>query len=281
MVDSRATFEPVRFSLPGLELREHASPAPAAEPVIRTEKLTIRYGDFAAVRDASLDIPPHQVTAIIGPSGCGKSTLLRAMNRMNDFIPKTTVEGVLSYRGQNVYGPDCDPVELRRRIGMVFQKPNPFPKSIFDNVAWGAKINGFKGSKGDLSDLVERALRQAALWDEVKDKLDASGLSLSGGQQQRLCIARALAIEPEVILMDEPCSALDPIATARIEELIDELRSNFCIIIVTHSMQQAARVSQRTAFFHLGILVEEGETQTIFTNPSDERTRDYITGRFG
>ncbi len=250
----------------------------AKEIVIRAEKLTIRYGNFAAVREVSLEIPSHEVTAIIGPSGCGKSTLLRAMNRMNDFVPGTTTEGRLTYRDQEVYGPDCDAVELRRRIGMVFQKPNPFPKSIFRNVCWGPKVNGYRG---DLEDLVERSLKQAALWDEVKDKLDQSAFALSGGQQQRLCIARAVAMQPDVLLMDEPCSALDPIATARIEDLIHELKSRYTVALVTHNMQQAARVSDRTAFMYLGELVEVGATDMMFTKPGEQRTQDYITGRFG
>jgi phosphate transport system ATP-binding protein len=263
---------------PELGVRTRRSSGPATEPVIRAEKLTIRYGDFAAVREVALDIPPHQVTAIIGPSGCGKSTLLRAMNRMNDFIPKTTVAGVLSYRGQNIYGLDCDPVELRRRIGMVFQKPNPFPKSIFKNVAWGPSINGYRGN---LAELVEQSLRRAALWDEVKDKLRDSALALSGGQQQRLCIARAIALQPDVLLMDEPCSALDPIATARIEDLIDELKHEYTVVLVTHNMQQAARVSERTAFMYMGELTEVDDTNVIFTKPGKQETQDYITGRFG
>jgi phosphate transport system ATP-binding protein len=277
------TIEPPRadragLMAPGLALRTRPNPGAPAEPVIHTEKLTIRYGDFAAVHDASLDIPPRQVTAIIGPSGCGKSTLLRAMNRMNDFIPKTTVEGMLFYRGENIYGPDCDPVELRRRIGMVFQKPNPFPKSIFKNVAWGAAINGYRGN---LTELVEQSLRRAALWNEVKDKLRDSALALSGGQQQRLCIARAIALQPDVLLMDEPCSALDPIATARIEDLIDELKTEYTVVLVTHNMQQAARVSDRTAFMYMGELIEVDDTNVIFTKPGNKRTQDYITGRFG
>ncbi len=248
------------------------------ESIITTEDLTIRYGTFIAVANVSMEILSHQVTAIIGPSGCGKSTLLRAMNRMNDFVPAASVEGRLLYRGQDIYSPECDPVELRLRIGMVFQKPNPFPKSVFKNVAWGAAINGYRGN---LEELVERSLRQAALWDEVKDKLQQNAYALSGGQQQRLCIARAIALEPEVLLMDEPCSALDPIATARIEDLIDELKSQYTVVLVTHNMQQAARVSDRTAFMYLGELVEFDDTNVIFTKPNNERTQDYITGRFG
>ena len=264
---------------PSVRGASRVAPAAAAQaPVFRAERLTIRYGDFAAVREVTLDVPPRQVTAIIGPSGCGKSTLLRAMNRMNDFIPKVRVEGALRFHNQNIYASDCDPVDLRRRVGMVFQKPNPFPKTIFNNVAWGARINGYRGN---LVELVERSLQRAALWDEVKDKLHHSALALSGGQQQRLCIARAVALEPEVLLMDEPCSALDPIATARIEDLIEQLKSLFTVVLVTHNMQQAARASDRTAFMYMGELVEVDETRTLFTNPSNPRTEDYITGRFG
>jgi phosphate transport system ATP-binding protein len=246
--------------------------------VVRAEGLTIRYGDFAAVKGVTLDVPSHQVTAIIGPSGCGKSTLLRAMNRMNDFIPGMGTSGRLTYRGLDVHGPDCDPVELRRQIGMVFQKPNPFPKSIYKNVIWGPKVNGYRGN---LFDLAERSLRQAALWDEVKDKLHDSAYALSGGQQQRLCIARAIALRPDVLLMDEPCSALDPIATARIEDLIHELKSRYTVVLVTHNMQQAARVSDLTAFMYLGELIEVDDTNLMFTKPGNQRTQDYITGRFG
>ena len=250
----------------------------APETVIKAEKLTIRYGDFAAVREVSLEIPGHQVTAIIGPSGCGKSTLLRAMNRMNDVVPNATVEGKLTYQGEDIHAPKCDPVELRQKIGMVFQKPNPFPKSIYKNVAWGPKINGYRGH---LEDLVEQSLRQAALWDEVKDKLHDSAYALSGGQQQRLCIARAIALEPDVLLMDEPCSALDPIATARIEDLIHELKTRYTVVLVTHNMQQAARVSDLTAFMYMGELIEVDATNVIFTKPNNPKTQDYITGRFG
>jgi len=253
-------------------------PGEGAEPVIRAQSLTIRYGRHAAVHNVTVDIPPRQVTAIIGPSGCGKSTFLRAMNRMNDFIPHVSVEGGLFYRGQDIHDARCDAVELRRKIGMVFQKPNPFPKSIFKNVAWGAAINGFKG---DIDELAEWALRQAALWDEVKDKLHANALTLSGGQQQRLCIARAVALQPDVLLMDEPCSALDPIATARIEDLIDQLKAQYTVVLVTHNMQQAARVSERTAFMYMGELIEVAPTDVIFTKPSQQKTHDYITGRFG
>jgi phosphate transport system ATP-binding protein len=257
--------------------RPRAAHAPS-EPVIRTEAFSVSYGTFRAVREVTLEIPPRQVTAIIGPSGCGKSTLLRSFNRMNDFIPTMTVAGKVYYLGHNIYGPHTDPVDLRRRIGMVFQKPNPFPKSIFKNVAWGAVINGYQG---DIEQLVERSLRQAALWDEVKDKLHQSALALSGGQQQRLCIARAITLQPEVLLMDEPCSALDPIATARIEDLINELKTHFTVVLVTHNMQQAARVSDGTAFMLMGELIEYDATDKLFTQPEDRRTQDYITGRFG
>ncbi len=255
----------------------------AEEIVVRLKDVNVHYGDFHAVSDVSIDVPKNRITALIGPSGCGKSTVLRCINRMNDLVPTARVEGSILYFGQEILSQKVDPVEVRRRIGMVFQKPNPFPKSIFDNVAWGAKINGFKGN---MSEHVERCLRQAALWEEVKDKLKESGMALSGGQQQRLCIARALAINPDVILLDEPASALDPISTLKIEELLRELEANYTIIIVTHNMQQAARVSDKTVFFSLnerrqGILVEAGPTEKIFTNPDDRRTEDYITGRFG
>jgi phosphate transport system ATP-binding protein len=242
------------------------------------------YGDFRAVKDSSFNIAQNKITAFIGPSGCGKSTVLRALNRMNDLIPGARLEGEVLLHGKNLYDPEVDPVEVRRRIGMVFQKPNPFPKSIRENITWGAKINGYKGK---MNDLVEETLRRAALWDEVKDKLDQSGLGLSGGQQQRLCIARAIATQPEIILMDEPCSALDPIATLKIEDLMRELQENYTIVIVTHNMQQAARASDYTAYFLMdredraGELVEFGPTNELFTNPKDKRTEDYITGRFG
>lgn len=239
------------------------------------------YGDTHAIKDVNVDIGSKSVTAFIGPSGCGKSTFLRSLNRMNDTIDTCRVEGQITLDGEDIYDPRVDPVTLRARVGMVFQKPNPFPKSIFDNVAYGPKIHGMAKSKSDLRDIVENALRRAAIWDEVKDRLDAPGTGLSGGQQQRLCIARAIATQPEVLLMDEPCSALDPIATFQIEELIDDLAKNISVVIVTHSMQQAARVSQKTAFFHLGELVEFGDTDDIFTNPSDPRTESYITGRIG
>ena len=251
--------------------------------VLEAKEMNVYYGDFKAVKNIELNIAPRAITALIGPSGCGKSTVLRSFNRMNDLVPVARTEGSVMFHGRNIYDENVDPVEVRRRIGMVFQKPNPFPKSIYDNVAWGAKLNGFKG---DMDGLVEESLRGAALWDEVKDKLSQSGLSLSGGQQQRLCIARAIAVKPEVILMDEPASALDPIATLRIEELIQEIKQNYTIIIVTHNMQQAARASDFTAFFSVddnrtGMLVEFGETNQIFTNPRNDITEQYITGRFG
>jgi phosphate transport system ATP-binding protein len=239
------------------------------------------YGDKQAIKNLSISIPDRAVSAFIGPSGCGKSTFLRAINRMNDTIPSCRVTGEIEVDGQNIYDRQLDVVELRARIGMVFQKPNPFPKSIFENVAYGPRIHNLSKDKQDLERVVTESLQKAGLFEEVKDRLHQPGTGLSGGQQQRLCIARAIAVNPEVILMDEPCSALDPIATARIEELIGELKKNFCIVIVTHSMQQAARVSDMTAFFHLGNLVEVGETDTIFTKPRDKRTQDYITGRFG
>ena len=245
------------------------------------EKVCVFYGDKQALFDVDLGVRKNNVTALIGPSGCGKSTFLRCLNRMNDVIDICRVAGSLTMDGRDIYSPDVDVVELRARVGMVFQKPNPFPKSIFDNIAYGPRIHGLASNKTDLEEIVVKSLQQASLFEEVKDRLHSPGTGLSGGQQQRLCIARAIAVRPEVILMDEPCSALDPIATARIEELIDELRQDYTIVIVTHSMQQAARVSQRTAFFHLGILVEEGDTDQIFTNPQDQRTHDYITGRFG
>jgi phosphate transport system ATP-binding protein len=268
---------------------DHAiEPEAAPEPVFLVEGMSFHYGEFRALRDIGLDIDRNRITALIGPSGCGKSTFLRCLNRMNDLIPGTRVEGRITYHGQDMYASDVDPIEVRRRIGMVFQKPNPFPKSIFDNVAFGPRINKIEG---DIEGLVEEALRRAALWDEVKDKLKQSAFSLSGGQQQRLCIARAIAVKPDVILMDEPCSALDPIATIRIEELMAELKRDYTIVIVTHNMQQAARVSDRTAFLttevneetgqRTGVLVEYGRTDRIFTSPSDRRTDDYITGRFG
>jgi phosphate transport system ATP-binding protein len=263
---------------------------PPMDPVFRVRELSVLYGDFRAVRDANLDIHEHEITAFIGPSGCGKTTMLRCLNRMNDFIESARVEGTIHYHGVDLYDPAVNSTEVRRRIGMVFQKPNPFPKSIYDNVAYGPRLLGTK-KKADLDAVVEKSLRGAALWDEVKDRLKSSGLGLSGGQQQRLCIARAVAVEPDVILMDEPCSALDPIATARIEELMKEIKDRYTIVIVTHNMQQAARVSDRTAFFttevnsesdrRTGRLVEYNATAKIFSNPDDERTEQYVTGRFG
>jgi len=243
--------------------------------------VSVFYGDKMAIDRVSIDIPTKYVTAFIGPSGCGKSTFLRALNRMNDTIPSARVEGEITLDGEDIYRSDMDVVQLRARVGMVFQKPNPFPKSIYDNVAYGPKIHGLASARADLDEVVEKSLRRAGLWTEVKDRLEDSGTALSGGQQQRLCIARAIAVDPEVILMDEPCSALDPIATAKIEELINELNGSYAIVIVTHSMQQAARVSQRTAFFHLGNMVEYGRTSDIFTKPLEKRTQDYITGRYG
>jgi phosphate transport system ATP-binding protein len=256
---------------------------PAREPVLRLSDVHFYYGSFRAVKDISIDIPANRITALIGPSGCGKSTLLRTINRMNDLIPGTRVEGEILYRDEDLYAPYVDPVEVRRRIGMVFQKPNPFPKSIYDNVAFGPRVNGMKGN---LDELVESCLQRAALWNEVKDKLKESGLSLSGGQQQRLCIARAIATEPEIILMDEPCSALDPRATLQIEDLMAELKERYTIVIVTHNMQQAARASDRTVFLNMaddraGYVVEQDETGQIFTNPKNRMTEDYVSGRFG
>jgi phosphate transport system ATP-binding protein len=266
----------------GIQIAQPFVPAKAAAKTkVVARGVNVHYGDKHAIKEVSVDIPDQAVMAFIGPSGCGKSTFLRCINRMNDTIAICRVSGTIEIDGKDIYDPALDVVQLRARVGMVFQKPNPFPKSIFENVAYGPRIHGLARDKADLDEIVMTSLEKAGLLKEVKDRLNDSGTSLSGGQQQRLCIARAIAVSPEIILMDEPCSALDPIATARIEELIDELRSNFCIIIVTHSMQQAARVSQRTAFFHLGVLVEEGETEAIFTNPKEERTRDYITGRFG
>ena len=262
-----------------------AAPAPSLPPAsdlkMRAEGVSVFYGDKKAVDDVSIDLGTEHVTAFIGPSGCGKSTFLRTLNRMNDTIASARVEGRIELDGENIYDSGMDVVQLRARVGMVFQKPNPFPKSIYENVAYGPRIHGLAPRRNDLDEIVERSLRRAGLWEEVKDRLSESGTALSGGQQQRLCIARAIAVDPEVILMDEPASALDPIATARIEELIHELRGRYAIVIVTHNMQQAARVSQRTAFFHLGELVEYGDTSEIFTNPRVPRTQDYITGRYG
>ncbi len=254
------------------------SPNDATAPVLEARDVRVDYGETSAVRGISLEVPTHRVLAFIGPSGCGKSTLLRCFNRMNDLVPAARVSGEVLYHGENLYRPNVDAVEVRRRIGMVFQKPNPFPKSIYDNIAFGPRINGYTG---DLDELVERTLRQSALWDEVKDRLNESALALSGGQQQRLCIARALAVEPEVILMDEPASALDPVATQKIEDLIYQLKQDFTVVIVTHNMQQAARVSDVTAFLYMGELIEYGPTDRLFTNPDEQRTEDYITGRFG
>ena len=248
---------------------------------IKANDVQVYYGDTHAIKDVSVEIKDKTVTAFIGPSGCGKSTFLRCINRMNDTIDICRVEGDILIDGDDIYDKRVDPVQLRAKVGMVFQKPNPFPKSIYDNIAYGPRIHGMARNKAELDDIVERALRRGAIWNEVKDRLQAPGTGLSGGQQQRLCIARAVATEPEVLLMDEPCSALDPIATAQVEELIDELRQNYAVVIVTHSMQQAARVSQKTAFFHLGNLVEYDDTSKIFTNPEDSRTESYITGRIG
>jgi len=253
----------------------------SAKPRMTARNVNVFYGEKKAIDDVSIDIPTEHVTAFIGPSGCGKSTFLRSLNRMNDTIPTCRVLGDIELDGQNIYTSGMDVVQLRARVGMVFQKPNPFPKSIYENVAYGPRIHGLASTKSELDGMVEQSLRRAGLWEEVKDRLSDAGTALSGGQQQRLCIARAIAVDPEVVLMDEPCSALDPIATARIEELISELKGRYAIVIVTHSMQQAARVSQRTAFFHLGKMVEYGVTSEIFTNPRETRTKDYITGRYG
>ena len=269
--------------------REVSEKISAENIVFHLDDVNVFYNKFRAVRNVSFDVAKNEITALIGPSGCGKSTLLRSLNRMNDLIPGARVEGLVEYHGENIYDDDIDAVEVRRRIGMVFQKPNPFPKSIYDNVAFGPRLNGVRGS--ELADTVEHALKGAALWDEVKGKLKESGLSLSGGQQQRLCIARAIAVQPEVVLMDEPCSALDPIATTRIEDLMQQIKDDYTIVIVTHNMQQAARISDRTAFFvtevnpesdtRTGTLVEYGKTSQIFVDPHDKRTEDYISGRFG
>jgi phosphate transport system ATP-binding protein len=266
----------------GLRTMSHGSaPAPAKTPAMEGRNVSVFYGAKQALFDVGLAIEKNQVTSLIGPSGCGKSTFLRCLNRMNDTIDICRVTGQIKLDGEDIYARDIDVVELRARVGMVFQKPNPFPKSIYENVAYGPKIHGLARNKADLDEIVHSSLRRAGLWGEVKDRLAEPGTGLSGGQQQRLCIARAIATRPEVLLMDEPCSALDPIATAIIEELIDELRKKFTIVIVTHSMQQAARVSQKTAFFHLGKLIEEGATSDIFTNPRNKQTQDYITGRIG
>jgi phosphate transport system ATP-binding protein len=276
MSDNRALLRTTVAATPDTDVSKLSS-------AMETRAVDVYYGSFRAVKDVDLVIYDHQITALIGSSGCGKSTLLRSFNRMNDLVPGARVEGEVLYHGGNIYDNHVDPVEVRRRIGMVFQKPNPFPKSIYDNVAWGAKVNGYRG---DMDDLVEEALGRAALWDEVKDKLDQSGYSLSGGQQQRLCIARTIAVKPEIILMDEPTSALDPVATLRIEELIQELKEHYTIVIVTHNMQQAARASDFTAFLNMdqdraGRVVEFGRTSEIFTKPEHEETENYITGRFG
>ncbi|GAA4023233.1 phosphate ABC transporter ATP-binding protein PstB [Sphingomonas swuensis] len=254
---------------------------PGTSPKMRAEDVKVYYGEKQALKGVSIEVHDDKVTAFIGPSGCGKSTFLRCLNRMNDTIAGARVTGTITLDGEDITSPDMDVVQLRARVGMVFQKPNPFPKSIFENVAYGPRIHGLASGKDEMDAIVEKSLRRAGLWDEVKDRLGESGTALSGGQQQRLCIARAIAVDPEVILMDEPCSALDPIATAKIEELIHELRGRYAIAIVTHNMQQAARVSQRTAFFHLGELIEYGKTSDIFTNPREQRTQDYITGRYG
>jgi phosphate transport system ATP-binding protein len=271
----------VATEAPGRDDAPEADAAP--EPIIRLDGVSFYYGAFRAVKDVSIAFTPKQITALIGPSGCGKSTLLRTINRMNDLIPGTRVDGGVLYHGIDLYGKDVDAVEVRRRIGMVFQKPNPFPKSIYDNIAFGPRINGMKGN---MDEIVEDSLRRAALWDDVKDKLKQSGLALSGGQQQRLCIARAIATSPDVILMDEPCSALDPRSTLQIEELMFELKQNYTIVIVTHNMQQAARASDHTVFLNMaddraGYVVEEGPTLGIFTNPRNQMTEDYVSGRFG
>jgi len=285
-----STLPPPLVTRPVVSATSSGLPDEVGETVIRARDVAVRYGAFTAVRDVSLDFHRSEITALIGPSGCGKSTVLRCFNRMNDLIPGAKVDGEITFHGIDLYGPDADAGEVRRRVGMVFQKPNPFPKSIYENVAFGPRVNGVR-KKSELDDVVEQSLRGAALWDEVKDRLKASGLGLSGGQQQRLCIARAIAIEPEVLLMDEPCSALDPIATARIEDLMQEIKARYTIIIVTHNMQQAARVSDRTAFFttevnpesdrRTGVLVEYDRTEKMFSSPSDERTENYVTGRFG
>jgi phosphate transport system ATP-binding protein len=270
------------IAIPALKpLEDTAPPTLDRSPKMSARDISVFYGDKQALKDVSIDIHEDRVTAFIGPSGCGKSTFLRCLNRMNDTIPSARVTGRITLDDQDITSSDMDVVQLRARVGMVFQKPNPFPKSIYENVAYGPRIHGLAQSKAGLEQIVESSLRRAGLWDEVKDRLQESGTALSGGQQQRLCIARAIAVDPEVILMDEPCSALDPIATAKIEELIHELRGRYAIAIVTHNMQQAARVSQRTAFFHLGELVEYGKTSEIFTNPRQRRTQDYITGRYG
>jgi phosphate transport system ATP-binding protein len=284
-LDASAVNVPGRTdTMDGLNIRNFGGTVgeiTVANPRMRTRNVDVYYGDKHAIKNVSLDIGSNEVIAMIGPSGCGKSTFLRCLNRMNDTVEGCRVTGQISLDDKDVYDTHMDPVVLRAQVGMVFQKPNPFPKSIYDNIAYGPRIHGIAAGRAELDEIVESSLRRAGLWDEVKDRMDQPGTGLSGGQQQRLCIARAIAVSPEVILMDEPCSALDPIATAKIEELIDELRQNYTICIVTHSMQQAARVSQRTAYFHLGDLIEVGETTQIFTNPRHKLTEDYITGRFG
>jgi phosphate transport system ATP-binding protein len=284
----RTTAAPAATSAPATDRAARPATSTPHDTVFDISGLNVRYGSFTAVDKVDLAIKRNQITAFIGPSGCGKSTLLRTLNRMNDLIPGARVEGEVLYNGEDIYADDIDPVEVRRRIGMVFQKPNPFPKSIYDNVAFGPRLNGHKR---DLDEIVERSLRAAALWDEVKDKLKASGLALSGGQQQRLCMARAIATDPDVILMDEPCSALDPIATLRIEDLMQQMKATYSLVVVTHNMQQASRVSDQTAFFSVNVddekgmrtgeLIEFDDTETIFTQASDQRTEDYVTGRFG
>jgi len=284
--EKKTMTEPILVSTPAAAEGPSDHKALLGEQKMEIIDVSFYYDKFRALTNIHLSVPTGKITAIIGPSGCGKSTLLRSLNRMNDLVPKTRVEGAILLDGQNIYGPKVDVVDIRRRIGMVFQRPNPFPKSIYDNVTYGPRLYGVN-RKSDLNDIVERSLKQSALWDEVKDKLNQSGVALSGGQQQRLCIARALAVEPEVVLMDEPCSALDPIATLKIEELMQELKKNYTIVIVTHNMQQAARVSDLTAMMMLaddrksGTVIEFDETQTIFTRPVDKRTEDYVTGRFG
>ena len=263
------------------DVRETVGDITVEDPRMVCRDVNVHYGDKHALKNVSLDIGKNEVVAFIGPSGCGKTTFLRCLNRMNDTVEGARVTGQIDLDGEDITGDQIDVVQLRAQVGMVFQKPNPFPKTIYENIAFGPRIHGLVSSKSEMDELVENTLKKAALWDEVKDNLEQPGTGLSGGQQQRLCIARAIAIEPEVVLMDEPCSALDPISTAKIEELMDELRENYTIVIVTHSMQQAARVSQRTAYFHLGDLIEVGETSHIFTNPAHELTQDYITGRFG
>ena len=280
MAETETTTVPTPLP-PVPQAADTVEPAEQRAPKMRAHDISVFYGDKKALNDVSIDIYDDRVTAFIGPSGCGKSTFLRCLNRMNDTIPSARVDGHIELDGEDINSPAMDVVQLRARVGMVFQKPNPFPKSIYENVAYGPRIHGLASDKSAIDGIVEKSLKRAGLWDEVKDRLQESGTALSGGQQQRLCIARAIAVDPEVILMDEPCSALDPIATAKIEELIHELRGRYAIAIVTHNMQQAARVSQRTAFFHLGELIEYGKTKEIFTNPVEQRTQDYITGRYG